>query len=137
MIRVAVGVLLLLGAHFAGAYLVPASAGKARFYWPWAHDPVRWALLGERGPLLPIGWQVLQPVAVVAALAYVGAFLALFGWLVPADWMQSLSVVGAIASLALYAIHPGALAIMPVFLDAIVLWGVLGAGWTPAQLAGS
>ena len=137
MIRVLVAALFLLGAHFAGTYLVPSPAGKASFYWPWAQDPGGWAVLGERAALVPAQWQVLQPVAALAAFAYLAAFLALFGWLVPPAWAQPLAVAGSVASIALFAAHLGPLAILPTLLDLIVLWGVFGMGWKPESLAGA
>ena len=57
--------------------------------------------------------------------------------LIPADWFRPAAIAGAIASAILFLLYLGPWAVVPLALDAVILWGVLLQDWTPASLAGA
>jgi hypothetical protein len=121
-------VLLFLAAHFNATPFAPAPAGAAKFYWPFAADSKSW--LTAIGGLPASGGIVTSLLAGVAALGFVAALLALFGWLVPANWFAPAILAASIASVLLYVLYFGAFALLPIALDFILLWGVLAQGWS-------
>ncbi|MDL1945087.1 hypothetical protein FBQ99_22450 [Chloroflexi bacterium CFX2] len=125
-------VLLALAAHFSATPFAPAPAGTAKFYWPFAADSKPW--LGFIGGLPAAGGIVTPLLAGVAALGFIASLLALFGWLVPAHWFTPLIVAASIASILLYVLYFGAFSLLPIALDAILLWGVLVRGWSVTGL---
>jgi hypothetical protein len=130
--RYVVAILLLLGAHFSLTAFVPGAAGKALFYWPWAADskPVLAFLGGSiKGVLTPL-------FAAVAGVAFLCAFLSLFGWLVPAAWWTPLVLAGSLSSALLFLMYLGPVAILPLLVDIALLVGVLVLRWTVASLRG-
>ena len=124
--------LLIFAAHFSATPFAPAPAGTAKFYWPFAADSKPW--LGFIGGLPASGGLVTALLAGIAALGFLASLLALFGWLVPAHWFAPLIVAAAIASILLYILYFGAFALLPLALDALLLWGVLAQGWSVAGL---
>jgi hypothetical protein len=60
----------------------------------------------------------------------------LLGWLVPAGWFRGLALVGAGASALLYVLFIGPLAVLPLLVDAFLLWGLLLQKWTVTVLRG-
>ena len=52
----------------------------------------------------------------------------------PAHWWLPLVVVAAVASLLLYVLYFGVWALLPMALDAVLLWGVLARHWSVAGL---
>jgi hypothetical protein len=128
--------LLVLGAHYGASYLVPLDqraqetfGGFLRWAWPWAG--------GDSGPLgvttassgFPIsGFFVAVTSAslfVLAALAVVGVWLPFSSW----RWCSS---AGAVLSLFLMVMFFGATKVIPIVLDAFVLW----AAWTSLSVRG-
>jgi len=130
--RYIVAVLMLLAAHFSLTSLVPGAAGKAMFYWPWATDskPRIGLPKGSLNIVLP------RLLSVIAGAAFIGAFLSLFGLLIPATWWAPLLLAGIIASLLLFLMYLGPLAILPILIDAVLLCGLLVFHWTAAGLRG-
>ena len=124
--------LLVLAAHFNATPFAPAPAGTAKFYWPFAADSKPW--LGFIGGLPASGGVVTALLAGVAALGFIASLLALFGWLVPAHWFTPLIVAASIVSILLYFLYFGAFSLLPLALDALLLWGVLARGWSVAGL---
>lgn len=120
--------LLLLVAHFNATPFAPASAGAAKFYWPFAADSKSW--LAAIGGLPASGGIVTSLLAGVATLGFVASLLALFGWLVPAHWFTSLLIAAAVASILLYILYFGVFSILPIALDFLLLWGILAQGWS-------
>lgn len=130
--KILVIVLLFLAAHFNATPFAPAPAGTAKFYWPFATDSKPW--LGFIGGLPASGGVVTSLLAGVAALGFVAALLALFGWLVPAHWFAPAILAASIASVLLYVLYFGAFSLLPLALDAILLVGVYVWHWSVAGL---
>ena len=126
--------LLILAAHFNATPFAPAPAGAAKFYWPFAADSKSW--LAAIGGLPASGGIVTSLLAGVAALGFIAALLALFGWLVPANWFTPAILTASIASVLLYVLYFGALSLLPLALDAILLAGVYTWHWSVAGLKG-
>ncbi len=120
---------LLLGAHFALTAIVPGE--KALFYWPFAKDSK---------PTLDVLGSATKPVtqllSVVAGLCFLASAAAILGWLVPAAWFSPLIITGAVASALLFLLYIGINALVPLAIDAFLLWGVFGWRWTVAILRG-
>ena len=120
---------LLMGAHFALTAIVPGQ--KALFYWPFAKD--------SRPTLDILGYMtkpVTQLVSVVAGLCFLASVLAVFGWLIPFTWLPPLIITASVASLVLFMLYIGVNALIPLAIDAFLLWGVFGWHWTIATLRG-
>jgi hypothetical protein len=133
--RIVVLCLLLLSAHFSLTAFAPAQAGKAWVLWPFAADSQ--SALRIIGGLPAQSGSVWVPLlAGVAGLAFLAAAAGLFNIVVPANWWMPLIVGGATASVLLYALFFGPNAMLPLLLDAVLLWGVLAQHWTVAGLRG-
>jgi hypothetical protein len=65
----------------------------------------------------------------VATLGFIASLLARFGRLVPAHWLTPLIVAASIVAILLYVLYFGEFSLLPLALDAILLWGVLIQGW--------
>ena len=123
---------LLLGAHFALTAIAPAKAGKALFYWPFANDnkPTFGFLGAATKSITPF-------LSVIAGLCFLASVAVLLGWLIPANGWTPLVIVSAVASAALYLLFFGVNALVPLAIDAFLLWGVIAQHWTVAGLRGS
>ena len=131
--RIVVMILLLVGAHFAGTAFVPGQ--RATVIWPFGIEsrPV----LARIGGLPSQSGSVASPLlAGLAVLAFVGAFMAVVGVVVPAAWFVPLVVAGSLGSIALFLLFAGPWAALPIVVDVILLWGVLGLHWTAPLLRG-
>lgn len=134
--RIVVIVLLLLGAHFSLTVFAPAQAGKAMFYWPFAHDSK--PILNNIGGLLKVGESIVTSLlGAVAGLSFLAAVITLFGWVIPAYLWPVLVIVGALASILLYILYFGIYSLVPIAIDAVLLWGVLVQHWTVSGLRSS
>lgn len=133
--RFVIIIVLLLAAHFSLTVFVPGAAGKAAFYWPWAADtqPV---LAGIGGVPQQGGGFITPSLAGIAGLCLLGAVAALLGIVVPAEWWTALVIVGAVASLILFVLYFSPLAIAPIILDIVLLYGVFIQHWTVASING-
>jgi len=133
--KIIVLVLLFLAAHFSLTPFAPAKTGEARFYWPFAAGTRSW--LPWAGGLPSQSGSVLTPLlAGAAGLAFLAAAACLLGWAVPSGWFRPLVGVGLGASGLLYLLYAGPFALLPLALDAFMLWGLLAQRWTPALLNG-
>lgn len=132
--RFVVLILLLLGAHFAGTAFVPGP--KASVIWPFGADS-RPVLAGIGGLPSQSGSVVTPVLAGAAVIAFVLAFLALLGWLIPAEWFLPLVVMGSLASVVLFVLFVGPWTVLPIIVDAVLLWGVLLQQWTVPMLRGA
>ena len=130
--RIVVIIILLLAAHFNLTAFAPAQAGKATFYWPFAADSRSW--LSFIGGLPQQSGLLTTLLAAVAGLGFLAAAFALIGWIVPEDWWLPLVIIAAIVSAMLYVLYFGGNALIPIALDAVMLWGVTVQGWTVAAL---
>ncbi len=124
----------MLQAHFAASYLVPLDreaqrefGGLLRWVWPWSGGDS--GLLGQvtvasGSPLAGIF------LAILAAVLFFLAALAVVGIRVPFGWWRVLAGGGAILSLVLMAGFFGATKVLPMALDLVVLWAVV-TDWLP------
>ena len=126
--RIIVIALLLLGAHFNLTAVVPGA--KALIYWPFGTDTK--PLLAVFGPYPNSPTQLL---AVLAGASFIAALLALFGWLIPANWFAPLVIVAALASAVLYVLYFGLFALLPLAIDIVLIWGVFTQNWSVNTLA--
>ena len=127
--RIVVIILLLVGAHYSLTPFAPAP-GKAWLGWPFDADSKPW-LGGVDGVPGQPGSLVTTLLAAVAGLGFLAAAISLiFGAVVPVDWWQPLVVVAAVASALLYVLYFGMWALIPLVVDAVLLWGVLAQGWS-------
>lgn len=119
--KIAALIFLLLAAHFSLTPFAPGKAGEAKFYWPFAADTRSW--LPFIGGLPAQSGSIVTPIlAGIAGLAFLAAAACLFGWMVPAAWLRPLVITGAAASALLYVLYIGPYAILPLALDALILW---------------
>ena len=131
--RFAIILLLLLGAHFSLTAFVPTTAGKGWALWPLAADSKPW--LGFIGGLPQQAGSVITPLlAGLAGLGFLAAVASFFGVVIPVDWWRPLVLVSAVASMLLYALYFGLWALLPIVIDAVLLWGILMQDWSVAGL---
>ncbi|MEZ4771059.1 MAG: hypothetical protein R2844_21895 [Caldilineales bacterium] len=123
--RLIILILLLLGAHFSLTALAPGPLGKGKFYWPFGPEsqPVIGVLGSAARP-------VTQLLAVVAGACFLLAAIGLFNVLVPAAWWPPLVVAGAVTSVVLHLLYLSQYAVLPLLVDAVLLWSVVARGWT-------
>ena len=144
MLRIVVTVLLMAAWHFPTTFFAPATEPNERGWlmWPFgrATTPAFEGLTGAIAPSAPtaIGSPTIAMAAAgIASLALVIAIAGLWGIVIPADWWRPAAIVGALASMVLFSIYLSPMSIVPMLLDAAVLWGVIVSGWTTESLAGS
>lgn len=122
--KAAVLIVLVLAAHFSLTPFAPAKAGEGKFYWPFAADSRSW--LPFVGGLPAQSGSIITPfLAGIAGLAFLAAAASVLGWLVPAAWFRPLVIAAVAASVLLYVLYVGPLAIVPLALDALILWALL------------
>ena len=120
---------LLFGAHFALTAIAPGD--KVLFYWPFAKDSKPTLdILGSATK------SVTQLLSVVAGLCFLASVVAILGWLIPPTWLSPLIIVGTVASTLLFLLYVGINALVPLAIDAFLLWGVFGWHWTVTTLRG-
>ena len=120
---------VLLGAHFALTAIAPGE--KALFYWPFAKNSK--PSLDILGPATK---PVTQLLSVVAGLCFLASVMAILGWLIPPAWFVPLIIFGSVVSTLLFLLYIGINALVPLAIDAFLLWGVFGWHWTVATLRG-
>jgi hypothetical protein len=74
--------------------------------------------------------------ASVASLAFLVALAAVWGIVVPSSWWPVAAMIGATASVLLFAIYLSPLALIPLLADAVLVWGIATQGWARSTLAG-
>jgi hypothetical protein len=120
-------VALVLAAHFAMTFNVPARAGKSWLGWPFA--------IGDSGRLGAVfGPSGARLLAALAASVFVIAVLSLFGLWVPQGWWQPLAIVAGVLSLSLMGLFFSANKLFAIAVDLLVI-AVAAVSWT-AVLAG-
>src|SRR5512136_1715234 len=118
--HILVAVLLIVGAHFSLTALIPGP--KALVYWPFGP---------ESKPIIGVGTGApTQLLAVIAGASLLAAAAALFGLIIPEGWFVPLVIIGSIASILLYMLYFSVYSIIPIALDAVLLWGMLAQHWT-------
>lgn len=117
-------IVLVLAAHFSLTPFAPGKAGEGKFYWPFAADTRSW--LPFIGGLPAQSGSIVTPLlAGIAGLAFLAAAASLLGWFIPATWFRPLVIAGAAASTLLYVFYIGPFAILPLALNAVILWILL------------
>lgn len=127
MLRWTLLLMLIAGAHFSLTVLLPAHAGRAWLLWPVAADtqPVARVFAGEGRYLTII-------LLVMSGFAFLAASASLVGWLVPAALWPTLVMVGSFGSILLFLIYLNRYALLPLLVDAVLLWGVTAQQWSAA-----
>jgi len=134
--RIALLVLLLLGAHLNLTALVPLQVGDAPPPW-WVGGRLLWPFAEETNPPLVSGDTVnaITPIlGILSALCFLLAAAALLRWRVPSRWFRALVVGGAACSIVLQVVWLTGWAILPLLVDAALLWLVFGRGVTVGAL---
>ncbi len=124
--------LLILQAHFAASYLVPLDSaaqqefgGLLRWVWPWSErDSGLFGQLTVSGELPLIG---LFLAMTAGTLLFCAALSVVELW-IPFGWWRILAGSGAVLSLVLMAGFFGATKLIPMALNAVVLWAA-GTDW--------
>jgi len=135
MLRILIIALLFAAAHFSLTAFAPAHAGSNWLGWPFAADSKPW-LSFVGGLPQQSGSAVTPALAGIAGLCFLAAGLALTGWLVPANWWQALVLSGTACSAALFLLYFGPFALIPLGIDALLLWGLFVQYWTVASIRG-
>jgi hypothetical protein len=131
-------VALLLAAHLSLTALVPAAIGQGPPPW-WVGGGLMWPFFLDTQTLLPDGGlrEVLTPVlGITAGVCLLLAVAALWRRPIPASWFMPLVVVGAAASIVLQIAWLSGWAILPLALDAVLIWSVLRGRATAVGLRG-
>lgn len=129
---------LLLGAQVNAAALVPAAAGQTPPPW-WVGGGILWPFFTDTRTLLPRGdaLNTLTPLlGIVAAACFLLATASLWGWLVPSGWIPWLVVVGALSSIVLHVMWLSGWAVVPLLVDAVLVWSVFAKHATLVGLRG-
>lgn len=144
MLRTAATLLVFVAWHFPSTFFVPAGTPHEHGWvmWPFGQQtrPLLDAFTGLLAPAVPTtsgGPTAALVAAGVASLAFILAGGALWGIVVPASWCAPALLVGASASLALFLVYLSPLALIPLLVDLVILWGVLVQGWSAATFAGA
>lgn len=135
-----IGVLLLilLGAQLSATALVPAAPGQAPPPW-WVGGGLLWPFFSDTRTLVPPGeaLDLLTPLlGIASAVCLLLAAAALLGWLVPASWFRWLVLAGALFSLVLHVVWLSGWSVLPLAVDALLLWLVLGGDVSVRSLRG-
>jgi hypothetical protein len=130
MVGLIVAVFLVAHGVIHASYLSPAPPGSGAT-WPFA---IRRSWLVGRVGIEP---SALRPFVVMSVIVVVSAFViaaASVAGVLSEAWFAPAAVAGAAASLVLLGamFHPWI--VLGFAIDAILLWMVVGQGWTPAQL---
>jgi hypothetical protein len=144
MVRIGLTLLLIAAWHFPTTFFAPSGAPNERGWviWPFGQQsrPVLDGLVGMFAPsTLPAtnGTPTLALVAAsVASLAFLVALAAVWGIVVPSSWWPVAAMIGATASVLLFAIYLSPLALIPLLADAVLVWGIATQGWARSTLAG-
>jgi len=131
-------VLLLLAAHLNLTALVPLQAGDAPPPW-WVGGRLLWPFAEETDTLLlsrDAANAVTPILGIISGLCFLLAAAALLRWRVPGTWFSWLIVAGAILSIVLQVIWLTGWAILPLLVDAILLWAVFARRVTVDNLRG-
>lgn len=137
--RVITLVLLLLGAHLNLAAVVPLQPGDPSPPW-WVGGRLIWPFAVDTQTLIPAGdlLNALTPMlAFTSAIAFLLAAAVLLRWQRWQQWFRALVVAGVVLSVALQVIWFTGWAVLPLLVDAALLWVVFGQRVTVGQLRGA
>ena len=128
--------LLLLSAQLNLTAIVPLQVGDTPPPW-WIGGRLLWPFAVETRTLLPAG-ALLNAITPILAFASAACFLlavaALLRRVVPESWWPWLIAAGAVLSLALQVIWLSGWSVLPLVVDAALLWVVFGRHVTAASL---
>jgi hypothetical protein len=125
---------IFVAANFCLSYIIPAPAGDLGWLiFPFGRTDATTTWTFGRIDGLPL--VVMIGLAGFAVLAFIGAFLATFGWWVSSDLWRPLLMIGTTLSAILFVLHLGPWAIAPLALDAVLFWAAWTGAWTP-EVAG-
>jgi hypothetical protein len=139
--QILVTILLIVAWHFPTTFFVPAGPPNEYGWFAWPFGKGTSPAIARTPRLIaPRPGSLHRPslamlAAAVASLSFLAAIGALWGIVVPADWWQAATVLGASSSIVLFLLYFGPGALIPLVVDGVVLAGVLVTGWTPATLA--
>jgi len=122
--------LLMVGAQVNLSALVPAGPGQAPPPW-FTGGGILWPFFADTRTLLPAGGlrDTLTPfLGITAAVCFLLAAAAYWGWFVPGSWVPALVLLGAVASIVLQVIWISGWAVVPLLVDALLVWAVLAGG---------
>lgn len=131
-------VLLLLGAQLNLTVLVPLQPGDTPPPW-WVGGRLLWPFAVETRTLLPPGdlLNAVTPILGIASgILFLLAAAALLRWVVPEGWFRWLIVAAALCSIVLQVIWFSGWAVLPLLVDAVLLWAVFGQQITVDSLRG-
>lgn len=126
--RILMIILLLLGAQLSLTAIVPLQPGDAPPPW-WVGGRLLWPFAVETRTLIPAGdaLNTFTPIlGVASAIFFLLAVGALMRWIVPANWFSWLIAGGAVLSILLHLIWFSGWAVLPLLVDAALLWAVFG-----------
>ncbi len=127
---------IFTAAHFSMGFINSSAGGSGgALLFPFATNSTSQWAFGSLGGMLGLLIPVMIGLAGIAVLAFFLAFLATFGWWVPADLWRPLVLVAATCSAILLVLHPSVWVVIPVALDAGLLWVAWTSAWTPAAAA--
>lgn len=129
---------LLLGAQVNLSALVPAAPGQAPPPW-WVGGGLLWPFFADTRTLVPRGdlLNALTPIlGIVAATCFLFAAASLWGWVVPAGWFPWLVALGAVSSVVLQVMWLSGWAVLPLLLNAVLLWSVFVTNATAVGIRG-
>lgn len=133
---IAVLVLVLLAAQLNLTAIVPAAPGQGPPPW-WVGGGILWPFFSDTRTLIPPGdaLNTLTPMLGIASgTLFLLAAGALLGWVVPPGWFPWLVVAGVVLSIPLQVVWLSGWAVVPLLVDAALLWVVFGMHATVATL---
>lgn len=131
-------ILLLLGAQLNLTAIVPLQPGDPPPPW-WVGGRLLWPFAAETPTLIPAGdvLNTLTPILGIASgIFFLLAAAALLRWVVPENWFRWLIVAGAVLSILLQVIWLSGWAVLPLLVDAALLYTVFGQRITVSSLRG-
>lgn len=129
---------LLIAAQVNVTALVPAAPGQAPPPW-WVGGGLLWPFFAGTKTLLPAGGlrDTLTPIlGITAGVLFVMAALAVWGRFVPVAWLPVLVIGGVAASVVLQVIWLSGWAVLPLVVDAVLVWAVVGAQGVVGRVGG-
>lgn len=145
MLRIAFTLLLFLAWHFPTTFFVPAGSPyeKGWLVWPFGQqsrpvlDAIAGSVIAPASPTVTTNPSVALAAAGIASLAFIVAAGSLWGIVIPGSWFQPAVTVGAVSSVILFVVYMSPLALIPLAVDVVLLWGVATQGWSVPQLVGA